>query len=133
MPLKFGTASLNALASCDQRLEGLAYATLSKGFDFSAREGHRGALEQAEHYTAGRSRLRYPDSKHNKMPSLAVHFIPYPVDWDNLYNFVYLAGIVKAVSSDLDLSIRWGGNWDSDHVVIKDQSFNDLAHYELRE
>ena len=33
----------------------------------------------------------------------------------------------------IDHVIRWGGNWDSDGVIIRDQGFDDLVHFELKE
>jgi len=30
----------------------------------------------------------------------------------------------------MDISIRWGGDWNMD-TYVKDQRFNDLPHFEL--
>jgi len=29
------------------------------------------------------------------------------------------------------LNLLWGGNWDADQVIIDDQNFNDLGHFEI--
>ena len=42
------------------------------------------------------------------------------------------AGYVQGVAEQLGIKIRWGGDWDSD-FDFKDQTFNDLVHFELRE
>lgn len=132
MSFRFGQASLEALETCDYRLVQLAHETLTEGeFDFAARDGHRERELQDYYHSIGASRVKWPHGKHNSTPSRAIHFIPYPVDWENLYNFVYLAGVVRVVARGLGFRIRWGGNWDQDHIIIKDQSFNDLSHYEL--
>jgi peptidoglycan L-alanyl-D-glutamate endopeptidase CwlK len=53
-----------------------------------------------------------------------------PLDWKDMKRFYYLAGIVKAVALARKVKIRWGGDWDGDHD-FKDQTFNDLVHFEL--
>ena len=30
----------------------------------------------------------------------------------------------------MNIKIRWGGDWDSDNIM-KDQTFNDLPHFEI--
>ena len=35
------------------------------------------------------------------------------------------------VAQDLDIPIRWGGDWDSDNN-LNDQNFMDLVHFELK-
>ena len=47
---------------------------------------------------------------------------------EHLYHSV--AAVVKAVSEELNIPIRWGGDWDRDGDTT-DQTFNDLPHFEL--
>ena len=63
---------------------------------------------------------------------MAVDVTPYPVDFDNTDRHYYFCGYVLAVAKQLGLDIRWGGDWDSDRET-KDQTFNDLVHFELKE
>jgi hypothetical protein len=75
---KFGSASMKNLLTCDARLQVLA-ETVVKYHDCSCIEGWRSEDEQNKHVDAGRSKVRWPDGKHNRttpegLPcSLAVH------------------------------------------------------------
>lgn len=95
-------------------------------------EGERTKEEQNRLYAAGKSKLKWPRSKHNSTPSLAVDVVPYPIDWRDYKRFYYFAGIVKGIAYSMDINIRWGGDWDSDND-FEDQSFHDLPHFELIE
>ena len=46
-----------------------------------------------------------------------------------------LIGIAKKLYEEdkIDYILRWGGNWDNDGIIIKDQNFKDLVHFELME
>jgi peptidoglycan L-alanyl-D-glutamate endopeptidase CwlK len=63
-------------------------------------------------------------------PSLAVDVVPYPLNWNDLIRFYTFGGFVLGTARKLGIHIRWGGDWDSDHV-LDDQTFMDLPHYEL--
>ncbi len=135
---KFGSMSMNNLSTCDARLQVLA-ETVIKYHDCSCIEGWRGEAEQNKHVDAGRSKVRWPDGKHNRTTpegvpcSLAVHLVPYPnLDWEDRERFYYFAGIVLGISRNLFVPIRWGGDWDMDHN-FKDQTFDDLCHFEISE
>ena len=126
----FGRQSAMNLDTCDPRLIALANETLLIGMDFTVTGGHRGEEAQNEAYHAGLSKLKWPDSLHNSDPSKAVHFVPYPVNWKDLNRFYHLAGLARAVADRMGIGIRWGGDWDGD-FDLRDQTFMDLAHYEL--
>jgi len=100
--------------------------------DFTILEGYRGEEKQNEAFDTGRSQLRYPESKHNTFPCLAVDIAPYPIDWQDTERFVLLAGVIKAVAHSLEVSdlIRWGGDWDRDGQMT-DETFRDYPHFEL--
>ena len=83
-------------------------------------------------FDEGRSKVKYPNGRHNAKPSKAGDVCPYPVDWDDLARFRYFAGFVLGVASQMGINIRWGGDWDSD-TFTKDNKFNDLPHFELKE
>ena len=128
---RFGKRSKKRLATCDDRLQDL-FKKVIKYFDCTVIQGHRGEAEQNQAYDAGRSKLRYPDGKHNADPSKAVDVAPYPVDWSDRDRFHYFGGFVLGIASQMGLKIRWGGDWDRD-TQVKDNKFDDLPHFEIRE
>tara|TARA_R110000765_G_scaffold85912_11_gene165509 strand:+ start:1687 stop:2082 length:396 start_codon:yes stop_codon:yes gene_type:complete len=99
--------------------------------DFTVLETIRGKHIQDKLYAEGKSTLKYPESKHNSYPSLAVDIAPYPIDWEDSKRFVYLAGIIMGIAAKHGVKVRWGGNWDQDDVIIDDQNFDDLPHFEV--
>lgn len=99
-------------------------------FDCTILEGHRGLVAQNKAYTEGKSQLKWPDGKHNKTPSIAVDAIPYPIDWGDRERMGYFAGWVLGTASRMGIKLRWGGDWDMD-TQVKDNSFDDLVHFEL--
>ena len=129
MSFKFGTRSTNNLKEAHPLLQDL-FNEVIKVYDCAVIEGHRPQDEQDKAYHAGKSKLKWPDSKHNKKPSLAVDVIPWPVDWKDSKRFYYFAGIVKGIATKMNIEIRWGGDWNSNNVFT-DQSFHDLPHFEL--
>lgn len=94
--------------------------------------GHRDKAAQDEAYHSKRSKVRWPNSKHNKTPSLAVDVAPYPVDWTDLDRFKVFGGFVLGVAATMGVKIRWGRDWDQDWD-FGDQDFNDYPHFELVE
>ena len=128
---RFGKRSKKRLATCDDRLQDL-FKKVIKYFDCTVIQGHRGEAEQNQAYDAGRSKLRYPDGYHNAVPSKAVDVAPYPIDWSDRDRFHYFGGFVLGIASQMGLKIRWGGDWDRD-TQVKDNKFDDLPHFEIRE
>ena len=53
-----------------------------KYFDCTLIQGHRGEEEQNKYFDEGKSKVRYPNGRHNARPSNAVDVVPYPIDWD---------------------------------------------------
>jgi len=126
---KFSERSLARLDECDPRLQRILKEAI-RHVDFSILEGHRDERRQNRMYDEGRSKLRWPDSKHNKTPSLAVDLAPHPLDWGNLARFAHLAGMCRGIASQMGIKLRWGGDWDRDGE-LSDNRFNDLPHLEL--
>lgn len=99
--------------------------------------GARPKEEQTKLFAEGRTKVQYPNSKHNIGPDIrpyshAVDVVPYPIDWNDSKRFIYLAGLMIGVAKQSeDIDLRWGGNWNMDMVIIDDQKFDDLPHYEL--
>ena len=128
MPI-FSKSSLRKLETCDERLL-LVCNKAIKIYDFSVLCGYRGKEDQEAAFINGKSKLHYPQSKHNRLPSLAVDIAPFPIVWDNRERFVMLAGIMLGIASSENISLRWGGDWNR-NMDLDDESFNDLLHFEL--
>lgn len=125
----FSTLSLTRLATCDVRLQQICEASI-KRMDFSVICGHRGELEQNDAFEQGRSKLKWPLSRHNKTPSQAVDLAPYPINWQNADAFKVLAMIMLSEAAKLHIPLRWGGDFNRDRDYHNDR-FVDLPHYEL--
>ena len=118
----FGKRSLERLETCDPKIQWVMHEAI-KHYDFSVLEGHRGEDKQQECFETGASKVKFPNSKHNKYPSLAVDIVPYPVDWENLQRFQELSEVVKEACKTVGVSnLHWGYDmwkWDLPHWEIK--------------
>lgn len=128
---KFSQRSKARLATCDRRLQSL-FNEVIQHVDCSILEGHRDEETQDEYYADGKSKLMWPQSRHNRTPSLAVDVAPWPIDWSNADRFIYFAGIVMGIAEGMALPIRWGGDWNRNYDP-SDESFLDLVHFEIDE
>lgn len=132
---KFGTNSLNNLAGCHEDLRRIADEAI-KIFDFSVVCGRRGKAEQEKAFAEGKTKLHYPQSKHNaEAPALAKAFdlCPYrdgKLQWNDREAFVFLAGVIKGIALVEGIKIRWGGDFNRDNNLHND-SFVDFPHFEL--
>lgn len=101
-------------------------------FDLSITDSYRGKAEQEAAFERGASKVRWPDSKHNRAPTHAGHLDPYPIDYDDPLRYYVLAGVVLAAAKQLgwESKLRWGGDWDRD-LRLEEETFRDLAHWEL--
>ena len=127
----FSQRSLDRLATCDGRLQEILRAAIAH-YDFTVLEGHRSEARQNQLYAEGKSKLRYPRSKHNSTPSRAVDVAPYPIDWNDRERFYYLAGLIMGIAKIKGIPLRWGGDWDRD-TDFADNTFDDLPHFEIDE
>lgn len=125
----FSKHSVNNLSTADHRLRVL-FERVVQEFDCTVITGHRSKKDQDAAVAAGNSKTKWPNSKHNSVPAQAVDVIPYPVDWDDRERMSFFAGFVKGVALSMGIKIRWGGDWDQD-TEVKDNSFDDLVHFEL--
>ena len=128
---KFGKTSKKRLNTCDGDLIFL-FESVVKYFDCSVLEGHRGKKLQNKYFKEGKSKLKFPDGNHNKKPSKAVDVVPYPINFSDRERMTYFAGFVKGMASVLGIPIRWGGDWNN-NTEVKDNNFDDLPHFELKE
>jgi len=127
----FGRRSNENLNSCHEDIQKV-FREVVKHVDCTVMCGHRNEADQNRAHHEGRSKLKFPQGKHNKLPAKAADVAPYPIDWNDKRRFDFFAGFVQGVASQMGIKIRWGGDWDSDHDM-KDQTFNDLPHFELLE
>ena len=133
----FSQESIKNLMQCEPALQKVINRAAHTGLvDFGVTTGHRSEEEQNRLYQNGKSKVRYPDSKHNSKPSKAADLAVWlprkgEYSWEEPH-YAFLAGVVMACAAELGISIRWGGNWDQDLEVITDQDFDDLAHFELK-
>lgn len=132
----FGKTSAARLATCHPDLQRL-FNEVVKNYDCSILQGIRSKEEQDEYFRTGRSKVQYPNSKHNSNPSMAVDVAPYfktapHIRWEDKEAFYLFAGYIFGIAAQLGIKLRWGGNWDMDDE-LHDQTFMDLPHFELVE
>jgi hypothetical protein len=131
---KYGRASLDRLATCHPDLQRIAFE-VEKVTEASVVFGHRTKLEQDEAFRLGRSTVRWPNSKHNRMPSNAIDLAPWDgrkIPWEDREKFRAFGGLVLGVAHQMGIKLRWGGDWDGDWD-FNDQRFIDMPHFELVE
>ena len=126
---KFGKSSQARLDTCHPKIKEILEEAIQI-IDFSVLCGHRGESAQNDAYNSGLSKLQFPQSKHNQMPSIAVDIAPYPIDWNNKVRFAQLGGIIKGIAHMKGIKIRCGFDWDMDGDIT-DHSFMDWPHIEL--
>jgi peptidoglycan L-alanyl-D-glutamate endopeptidase CwlK len=132
---KFSKLSLSRLSTCHPDLQVLANEVI-KHIDIVILAGYRNQKDQDSAYNHGNSKLKFPASKHNKSPSLAFDFAPWPINWHDTDRFYYFAGFILSTAVMLKAqgkithSVRSGMDWDRDTQVL-DEKFKDLGHVEL--
>jgi peptidoglycan L-alanyl-D-glutamate endopeptidase CwlK len=139
---KYSERSKLYLSTCHEDLQKVFNGIL--GFrDCTILEGWRSGEKQDFYFNTGKSKLPWPESKHNytrgETPcSLAVDAVPYPFRqewWDSTKYFHIWAewgSWVKGFAAGCGVKLRWGFDWDGD-FDLKDQSFYDGPHFELVE
>jgi peptidoglycan L-alanyl-D-glutamate endopeptidase CwlK len=144
---KLGKGSLKKLESVHHDLVKIIKLAITRTpIDFGISEGHRSLERQKELYDQGKSKIDgiNKKGKHNYSPSLAIDLYAYHPDIEVRKKLAYdvptlciIAGVIISCADELKAkgdikhSVRWGGNWDNDGVILYDQSFDDLPHFEL--
>lgn len=150
---KYSETSLKRLDSCHPLLQKL-FTEVVLTYDCSILCGFRNETDQNRVFEEGRSRIKWPDSRHNSSPSIALDVVPYPIVWPetakmlsrlkdgqttkaqalystkDLARMYYFGGYVLGLAHGMGIPLRWGGDWDGDRD-IHDQTFDDLPHFEL--
>lgn len=144
MSHKFGLVSSNKLATvCPELVSVCARALEMSPYDFSIIHGWRGEDVQNALFDSAASTKQWPDSKHNVLlkrsgqldrpNSEAIDFAPWvynSIPWKETHIFALIAGTFFAAAAELDVVIRWGGDWDTDGLT-SDQTLMDYGHIEI--
>ena len=127
----FGTASKRRLAELHPDLQRILLAAIQV-MDFSVVCGYRGEEAQEQAVRDGKSKLHFPDSKHNTTPSRAADLCPYRngLRWEDRVAFYHLMGIIRGLAWMMKIKVRFGLDWDGDGD-LHDQKLYDLPHVEL--
>jgi len=107
MANRYSEQSQRRLDSCHEDLQ-LIFTVVLAVIDNSIICGHRGEEEQRALFAQGPSvtKVNWPDSRHNSLPSMAVDAAPYDrhlrdIDWKDKERFYFFAGMVIAVAKML--------------------------------
>jgi len=128
MSYKYGSKSRAVLETCCPEIQDIMQEVI-KIIDCSPLEGYRDEAKQTNAFNEKRSKVQFPNSKHNTNPSLALDVVPYPIDWNNIPRFAQLGGIIKGVALMKGYKIRCGFDWDMDGEIT-DNKFMDWPHFE---
>ena len=123
---RFGKRSKERLKGVDVKLVNVLNE-LVKIMDVTIIEGLRTKERQEELVKQGASKTKF--SKH--IEGKAVDVAPYPIDWEDRDRFHYMGGMIRGIGQQLNIPVRWGGDWDSDGEK-KDNRFDDLVHVEIK-
>ena len=120
---EFSSKSQGKLNSCHEKLQVICNEAI-KITDFTVLCGHRNEIEQNKVYESGNSEVRWPRSKHNSHPSMAVDIAPYPIDWNDTERFARLAGVMDAIAFKYGVKLKWGGDFES---------LKDMPHFQIED
>jgi len=148
----FGRTSSEELASCHDFVRACAERAIAV-VDFKVLCGHRVKDRQDHYFNTGRSKVQWPNSKHNSLPSMAFDFAPWPIDWGDTgtaserakarARFYFVQGVLMAMAHQINRERvargeatvflpRGGHDWDG-NGIFTDQRFDDLGHFEVRQ
>ena len=135
----FGKKSQDKLETCHPNLITLMWSVV-KQFDITIVWGYRDKGTQDAMYAAKPrvTNKKFPDSRHNVLPCMAVDIAPWPEVYGRndeekkcaAINFAFMAGHVMAHAAALGLTVRWGGDWNR-NLSVTDEDFKDMGHFEL--
>ena len=137
---KFSERSLNNLKGVHPKLVAVVKRALEiSPIDFTVLEGVRSQARQDELWAQGRTK---PGAVVTWVQTSGTHGIqadgyghavdlaPYPIDWNDHGRFDGLANVMFAAAKELGVTLRWGGNWDMDAVILE-RGESDSPHFEL--
>ena len=103
-------------------------------------EGHRGEAAQNKAFAEKKSKLKWPNGKHNKLPSDAADVGPTyyengtKIDWGDVIAFGRIMGVIQCLAHQRGVKLRFGLDWDGDFRSVNrdpDESFLDAPHVEI--
>ena len=135
----YGTRSMTRLMTCDPRIQ-LVMNEVIKHINCTIICGHRNKADQDAAFADKKSGVQWPNSNHNKEPSLAVDAAVWNpelprIRWEDRDQLALFAGYVLATAdalSDGTWTLRCGLDWDRDWQV-HDTKFYDAVHFEIKE
>lgn len=116
MSFEFGERSLQNLSTCHPDLQRIAHE-LIKEMNVIVICGHRAKEEQDKAFNTGHSKVKYPNSKHNQLPSLAMDVCPAPINWSARARFLEMREKIRAIAKRLEIPVRFI-SWDLPHVEL---------------
>jgi hypothetical protein len=127
------------LKGVDERLVSVVeLAATFLPFEMIVTEGLRTLGRQQELYAQGRTvpgRIVTWTLKSKHLEGKAVDLAPLvdgKVPWDDLMLFIVIGDAMKKAAEELDVSIRWGLDWDGDGI-LQEKGETDGPHFELSE
>ncbi len=131
---RFSNVSKQRLSTCHSDLQRI-FNEVIKHTDCKVLCGMRTESEQELAFLNKHSDVQWPNSKHNSRPSMAADVVKYPIvwpdekievkdyvkQWGRIYRF---AGFVLGVASQMDIKLKWGGDF---------KNFIDSPHFQLEE
>lgn len=129
MSFKFGKKSLEQLNTCHEDLQKIAHE-LIKEMDVTVIYGHRNEHDQFQAFVNRKSKLLWPNSKHNSYPSRAMDIAPYNqklkgIDWQDITAFLDMCKRIERIAKELKIKIRLGRDFpfrDYNHIELSDKN-----------
>jgi peptidoglycan L-alanyl-D-glutamate endopeptidase CwlK len=153
MPL-FSDRSRAELDTCHPNLRMIALEAIQT-YDFSVIHGHRTETQQNKLFPKY-TKVKWPNSKHNSQPSMAIDVVPYvkgiggltgspkqisdlvlewnvsraKVEQELWWSYGRLHQLFIHIAQAHCIAIRGGADWDQDGRLL-DERFIDAGHFEL--
>jgi len=139
----WGNRSWKRLKTCNPEIQRLMVEAI-KTINLTVLCGERNETAQEKALKSGASGVNYPDSIHNPdnpknkdgKGVRAIDVAPYPVDWNDLERFCYVAGQIIYIARKLKIPLRWGADWNRDGHMRDDKerkALRDYPHLEYRQ
>ena len=137
----FSNHSIQQLHTLHADLQKICRAVLPH-HDFKIQQGFRDKEAQNLAVAKGYSKVRFPNSKHNSNPSMAMDLLPFVnnkfIGWDNWTQWRFFGGVVMGYAAalhdagEISHRLRWGHDFNMNND-LKDGKFIDAPHFELVE
>jgi peptidoglycan L-alanyl-D-glutamate endopeptidase CwlK len=122
----FGRRSRERLATCHPHLQLIANEAI-RVVDFTIISGFRSDEEQANLYARGRTVpgdivtwVPPGESRHNADPSEAFDFAPWPIDWEDVWRFGLVCGVLQTFADEYQIEIEFlPEKGDYGHVQLR--------------